>query len=129
MINPIIYAIHWLRREAAARNNPLTRLLFDPVLDGPRRSVEPAVYRTTSRTHIARRRSRSPRPHSGPIRTLHGEAFCTKCGVGVDDDGFYERGAKEEGMRLVEDDAAKQYAHYASERKAVNATSVGRHRK
>ena len=121
MINPIVYAIHWLRREAAARHSPLTRLLFDSVLDGPRRSVEPTVYRTTSRTHIAHRGSRHRRPHSGPIRTLRDETFCTKCGVGVDDGGFYERAAKEEGMRLTEDDAAKQYAHYATEREAVSA--------
>ena len=67
--------------------------------------------------HTRRRRGDygGRRHHSGPLRTLKGETYCMKCGVGVDEDGFYERAAATHGRRLTRPHLAARSAHYIAD--------------
>ena len=98
------YPIHWLRRWWRGRSEPLTRLLYDSVLDGPRTQVQPPPLAIPRKPYKPQRPSKSWPPesmeHTGPIRELGGERFCEKCGIGVDEDGMFERAANGYGRRI-----------------------------
>ena len=103
------YGLHWLRREWKARRNPLNRLIYDHVLDGERRRVEPVAFKPP---YPRGAQPRKTLPHCGPLRTIDGETFCVRCGVGVDQDGFYERAVTNEGARLLPVDVARHSNHF-----------------
>ncbi len=71
------------------RRGPLERLLYDPVLDGPP-------------VDIPQRHSlKPPRPACTHEKTAHlveydvEITFCTRCGVGIDAEGTFNRAAGE----------------------------------
>ncbi|KKN03822.1 hypothetical protein LCGC14_1103950 [marine sediment metagenome] len=120
------YDIHLRKREARAAINPLTRLVHDEVLDGPRHSVEPHIPMRLGRPLVRRpgaaRRTgyRRNKPHSGPIRTTSDESFCEKCGIGVDAGGFYNRAATGRA-EPVPPERLEELRHYATEQEAIRA--------
>ena len=126
MNNPAVYVIHWLRRWRKGRIYPLTRLLYDPVLDGPivttlsSKPPEPDRRRGRPPGSKQRRHSWAARPHSGPLTTIGAETFCEKCGIGVDEAGFYERAAAGHGAPVTAE-RLEQLAHYATEQEAIKA--------
>ena len=131
------YEMALQRRQAAVLRSPLNALLHDPILDGPRRAVEPHVAKRLGVPLVTRpfshHKSNRSKPHSGPIVTTKDESFCGTCGVGADTNGFYSRGVTDLGAPvLAEQLAALQ--HYPTEREAVRAAEkyrggLGRHRK
>ena len=114
------------KRQAAVLRNPLNALLYDPVLDGHRRVVEPHVATRRGVPLVARpfshHRSHRHQPHSGPLVATGDESFCGTCGIGIDAAGFYTRGATDQGSPVSAEQLAN-LQHYATEREAVRAST------
>ena len=112
------------KRQAAVLRNPLNALLYDPVLDGPRRVVEPHVATRRGVPLVTRpfrhHKSHRAKPQSGPLVATGDESFCGTCGIGVDAAGFYSRGTTDQGSPVSAEQLAN-LQHYATEREAVRA--------
>ncbi len=88
---------HWIRRWWRGRKDPLTRLLHDPLLDGPALRITSVEY---GRLYPRHRRMNRPKWHEGRLRVDDvGDHYCVRCGIGVREDGsYFDRGATSYGQ-------------------------------
>ena len=96
-----------VKRELAIQRNPLNALLYDPVLDGPKRSVQElaedkeeeayllattyAVGTFPCRSPICKGKQREFRRVNEDAAVEAGVTYCTGCGWGHDEGGVFSR--------------------------------------
>ena len=109
--------LHEARRRVATKRNPLNALFYDPVLDGPPLSVHDfplpkkgqhrreGCWSSACKKHSGRQHCRMRGGHK--LFSLKEKGlliqFCSHCGVGVDDQGEFYRGADDYGKRFDPD--------------------------